>query len=370
MIYDGHAYCFPDQKGDGGFADRKEFQRLLQLAMARHFQPAWRKRDRAPADSTGLADPSPHWSFDALKEAQFRPAGHGRFEWIADGEDYVKQVMPPLVVDMSYLAESLVAEMDYAGVDRALLHRTPYLGISNEFIADCVQRFPDRLQGLAYVEEWLIPQQPDKSIQKLERAIKGLGLSGLQFLPNFLGLYGQTEDWDSEGFRPFWDAVAWLNIPMFFTLLSVRRASPEDYLSEMRRLRRWMDRYPGVKVVLTHGFDWRYFVEGDTLSIPDEVFEAAPTDNPNFSVQLLFAILLGGKWDYPMPQMRPALEKLVRRMGANRLLWGTDIPMVMRYYTYRQSLDYIRLYSDFLSPREVEQIVGGNMLRLMGIEEA
>ena len=62
-----------------------------------------------------------------------------------DGEDYSKQYLPPSIADMSYPAESLVAEMDYAGVDMALLHRTPYLGIGNVFIASCVEKFPDRL---------------------------------------------------------------------------------------------------------------------------------------------------------------------------------------------------------------------------------
>ena len=48
MIYDGHAYCIPDLRGDGGFESREEFQRLLQFITAHHFQPAWRVRDRAP----------------------------------------------------------------------------------------------------------------------------------------------------------------------------------------------------------------------------------------------------------------------------------------------------------------------------------
>ena len=69
-----------------------------------------------------------------------------------------------------------------------------------------------------------------------------------------------------------------------------------------------------------------------------------------------------------MPQVRPTLEKLVGRIGAHRLLWGTDMPMVMRFYTYRQSLDYLRLYCDFLSSPEMDLIVGGNMMRLMGIQ--
>ena len=118
---------------------------------------------------------------------------------------------------MSYPADRLVAEMDYAGVDMALLHRTPYLGISNEFIANCVRSFPDRLQGLAYVEEWRVQTEPDASIAKLRKAIEEYGLSALQFLPDHLPLYGQDMDWSAEGFRPFWDAFASLKVPLFLT---------------------------------------------------------------------------------------------------------------------------------------------------------
>ena len=373
MIYDGHAYCFTDQRGDGGYADAAQFRRHIQLAIAHHLQPVWRSRDRAPADSRGLIDLSKPWGFESLKEADFRPTRYGRFEWTVDGEDYVKQYMPPSVVNMEYTAEMLVAEMDYAGVDWAMLHRTPTFDIGNDFVADCVRRFPGRLQGLAHVEEWLVQSEPDASIRKLERAVNELGLSGLQFLPDHLTMYGQKPEWDAPGFRPFWDGVAAMNIPLFMTpsfmsLGSGVGSTTEAYLEELRVLRSFMERYPDMKLVLTHGFGWRTFQQGDTLSVPDEVFDAAPVDNPNFSLQLLFAIFFGGDWDYPMPQVRPTLEKLVERIGVDRLMWGTDVPMVMRFYTYRQSLEFLRLNLDFLSQAEVDLVLGGNMARFMGIE--
>ncbi len=371
MIYDGHAYCIPDQKGDGGFPDRKEFHRLLQFSMAHHFQPAWRARDRAPADSSGLADLSRPFDLNAVKDANFRPTAHGRFEWEVDGETYFKQVMPPLVTDMTYTADMLVAEMDYSGVDWSLLHRTPYLGISNDFIADCCKQYPDRIQGLAYVREWLIPKDPDAAVQEVERSINKLGLHGLQFLPHFNTLYGVTEDWDSGGYRPFWDAVARMNIPVFFTLIALQDKTLEGYLNQLRMLRRWTERYPDVKVVLTHGFNWVNYVDGDKLSVPEAIYETAPCDSPNFHVQLLFVVFLGGIFDYPMPQVKPTLEKMAKRIGTDRMLWGTDIPMVMRYYTYRQCLDHLRLYCEDVLGREgLDQVLGGNMARLMGVESA
>ena len=374
MIYDGHAYCFPDLRGDGGFGDPDQFRRHMQLAIAHHFQPVWRERDRTPADASGLADPSGAWDFDGLKEASFRPAGHGRFEWTVGGEEYVKQYMPPSVTDMSYHPDKLVAEMDYAGVDMALLHRTAYLGISNEFIADCVRRFPDRLQGLAYVEEWLIRQEPEASIDKLRTAITRLGLHGLQFLPDHMSLYGQTEDWTSPDFGPYWDALASLDVPLFITpsysALAVGTTRLEGLLAELTKVRRWMERYPEVKVVLTHGLAWRMFIERDGLNVPDEVFDALPLDNPNFYLQVLFAIFLGGVWDYPMPQVRTTMEKLVDRVGLERLMWGTDMPMVMRFYTYRQCQAHMRVVCDFLSHAEQDMILGGNAARLMGAAPA
>ena len=47
-------------------------------------------------------------------------------------------------------------------------------------------------------------------------------------------------------------------------------------------------------------------------------------------------------------------------------MWGTDIPMVMRFQTYRQSLDSLRFNLDFLDQADIDLICGGNTARLMG----
>ena len=68
-----------------------------------------------------------------------------------------------------------------------------------------------------------------------------------------------------------------------------------------------------------------------------------------------------------MEQVSPTMKVLVERGGVERLIWGTEMPMVMRFYTYRQNLDHIRICSDFLTSDQIELMVGGNMVRLMGI---
>ena len=199
-----------------------------------------------------------------------------------------------------------------------------------------------------------------------------MGLHGLQLLPDHLPLYGQKEDWEGPDFKPFWDAAAALDIPVFITpgyssLATRGWAQTDAVVARLLQLRSFVERYPDMRVVLTHGLSWRVFMDGDGLSVPDEVFEALPLDSPNFYLQLMFAIYLGGMWDYPMLEVRPTIEQLVERVGVDRLVWGTDMPMVMRFYTYRQNLEHIRVCADFLGKREMEMILGGNMTRLMGL---
>jgi predicted TIM-barrel fold metal-dependent hydrolase len=251
------------------------------------------------------------------------------------------------------------------GVDRALLHRQLYMGVSNEYIADCVARYPARLQGLAHVEEWWVRSDPDRALAKLDRAFNEFGLSGLQFLPFHLSIYGQDPDWDHPDLRAFWDHFAELGVPLFMGFGA--SGDTVEFAQEVARLRTWMERYPDVSVVLTHGFNADLFRDGEEFVVPDHVLDAAPVDNPGFHAQVTFAVFVAERWDYPLPQVRPALAKLVERMGPDRLLWGSDIPVVLLYLTYRQTLDYIRLYCDFLSPADIDKLMGGNMARLMGI---
>lgn len=365
MIFDGHAYCFPSLKGNGGFDHSKQLNRHLQHCMANHHQPTWQAANRSVADESGLINPSTWWDLESLKNAEFHPTSHGRFEWTVGGVRYVKQYLPPSIIDMAYGADQLIAEMDYAGVDKALLHRIPYLGIGNDFIASCVTRYPDRLLGLAHVEEWLITSDPHKSLSKVAKAVQQQGLSGLHFLPNQLDLYGQYGPWESGCFQPFWDGFAELDVPVFFTLRERRDPVLDSFKQEFESLGRWLERYPDVKVILTHGLNWRLYKKQDRISLPDYVW--APFENPNVYLQFLFPIALGGDWDYPMPQVWPTIEECVDRIGVDRLMWGTDMPIVTRFWTYLQNIELFREHCTFLTSAEKDAILGDTAARLLGV---
>ena len=56
------------------------------------------------------------------------------------------------------------------------------------------------------------------------------------------------------------------------------------------------------------------------------------------------------------------------KYGAGKLIWGSDMPNVERFCTYRQCIDYVRRYCDFLTDGEKELILGRNVVQLCGIE--
>src|SRR5262249_60513321 len=133
----------------------------VQLAHARHHQPAWRVRDRAPASSRLLA-PSPSRDLAALPDVDFRlDRERGRVVWSVGSDDYTKQFFPPNLRDLEFTPHGLIAEMDYAGVDCALIHTDPMLGRDAAYLAECVRLYPDRLRSMAPVDEWRIQDASD-----------------------------------------------------------------------------------------------------------------------------------------------------------------------------------------------------------------
>ena len=62
------------------------------------------------------------------------------------------------------------------------------------------------------------------------------------------------------------------------------------------------------------------------------------------------------------------LEQMLERIGADHLLWGTDMPFQNRFCTYRQSRDWIEKYCDFLTPQDKASILGGTAARILSLD--
>ena len=374
MILDSHVYCFEPADSPAGHASGEEHLKWVQLGHAGHHQPAFRLRDRAPGPSRVL-NPEGGSDVSRLPDLSLRAdRARGRIVWTWEGEEYTKHFYPPNLRELEFTPASLIGEMDHAGVDVALLHTDPMLGRDSAYLAACVARYPERLRSMVPVDEWRILEETDGVIAELHTAIAECGLHAIKFIPPHAYI-DNTLPWDDGPFRPFWEAATALGVPVFFTMGSGPGAtsgelSPaqdrQGYVDELRILARWMERYPDVVCSLTHGFPWRTFLEGDRIELPDEVWE--PFQNPNCNLEVCFPVRLGDLFDFPYSEIWPTLEAMVARIGAEHLLWGTDMPFQNRFCTYRQSRVWIEEYCDFLSPDELDSIMGRTAARILGLE--
>ena len=162
-----------------------------------------------------------------------------------------------------------------------------------------------------------------------------------------------------------------MNLPVYFTLIGGRgskldeRSWIDDYLDEQRILLEWMNQYPGLNVVVTHGLPWTVGLENGKINFPEEIWDIFKS--PNCHLQLVIPIQMGGMWEYPWKEAAPIIKLAVERIGANRIIWGTDMPMVARFCTYKQALDQFRVHCNFLSDSERKDIIGGTAARVMNI---
>ena len=372
MIIDGHSYCLPQLDSKVGYPTLEHKMKLLQSELGGHIQPVWNVADRKRADNSTLIDQHT----GDLRDVEWTRV-NGGLAWKIDGQTYTKQYVPPMLHNLECPPEVLIREMDYAEVDVGLLHTYPMIGTPkflNDYLNKAVQKFPKRLYRLISITEGDLIRDVDKVIEMIDEQRRLGGVAGLQFIPGFY--YQSLDDsspdtWDSASLRPFWDAIYKMNLPVYFTLIGGRgskiyeRSWMDSYLAEQKVLLGWLNRYPGLNVVVTHGLPWTGYLENGQINFPEEIWDIFKS--PNCHLQILIPIQMGARWEYPWKESEPIIKKAIERIGANRIIWGTDMPMVARFCTYKQALDQFRVHCDFLSDAERKDIIGGTAARVMGI---
>jgi len=183
-------------------------------------------------------------------------------------------------------------------------------------------------------------------------------------------------DWDCEAMRPFWDHLSTRQVAVWFTCVlgdprQFTNSADDLFVADYEKVSAWCKRYPDTDVVLTHGLPWRSFLHADQKGIgpiPDKLLKVF--ENPRVHLQLLVPLRLGDVFDFPFAEANGMLKQLADAVGVERLLYGTDMPMVERYCTYSQSILHIARYCTFLTAAQRALVLGGNARRLIDRADA
>ncbi len=149
-----------------------------------------------------------------------------------------------------------------------------------------------------------------------------------------------------------------LGIPVFWNITS-SDPGPDGWMKVHEAFGRWVERFPEVSSIYTHGVPLYRFMQDGAITIPDEIWK--PLEASNVFTEVLIPILMGGVWDFPYVEVQGLIREYHERLGPSKLIWGSDMPNVERHCTYMQCLDYLREYCDFISPNDMDAICGGNL---------
>jgi L-fuconolactonase len=107
-------------------------------------------------------------------------------------------------------------------------------------------------------------------------------------------------------------------------------------------LRETLERHPRTRVIVDH------------MNIRHE---------PNAWIKVsYFPEAAMGSEAYPYPTAQRRFRELYEAVGAGRLVWGSNYPVVARACTWREALDFVRVECDFLAAQDRDAILGGNFL--------
>jgi predicted TIM-barrel fold metal-dependent hydrolase len=363
MIVDSHAHVFQNWQGNCGH-DRKEIHlRYLQKNMTRPAAKVFRARDGKPVSEPLLFEPGDN-SWAGLRDVNFRVSSYGRLAFTLDGEEYFVQYMPVGMASIESTPEHLLAQMQVAGIDHCVLQAGMAYGVMNDYNAFAQSQYPARFTALMNVDD---PKGYEpKWLDEVRRAFEALRLRGLYFQLDSFSRYGFEWGFADKRMGPFWELIHSLKIPVFFEASAVPAYDSASYVANMVALDGLLTRYPDMRWLLVMGVPVGFFARKGAYDLPPEVERTYGRDN--LQIELTYPITWAGSWDYPFPEAQALIHDLHRRYGAAKLIWGSDMPNVERFCTYKQSLDYVRKYCDFMTAQEKDLVLGDNLIDLCRID--
>ncbi len=245
-------------------------------------------------------------------------------------------------------ADELLAEMDTNGVDWTVLVQTSWSTWDNGYIADSVERFPNRFIGHGLID----PQDPNNA-EQIRYWIKDRGLVGFRFHPMY---YSDEKILLTRQNEPMWEEIASLDAVIQFHL----RAEFADQVAVIA------DRYPSLKLILDHmGYPQ---VNADETEF-QPIIDLARYDN----ICLKLSDVAGrSSQDFPYRDVQPFIEKLLGAFGAERIVWGTGYPghhrLKHNWPTLDQELRLVRAGLPFLTDAQQERILGGTAAEIWGLK--
>ncbi len=228
-----------------------------------------------------------------------------------------RQMMPPYMTDGFNSVESLIANMDYAGVNGAVITQEEIDGNQNNYLLEAKKKFPDRLKICAlYIENQPLETDGFDGIKLCAGRLKEQNLLKHEFV------FETANEKD-----------------MF---ISIDLADGNAQTEELGAL---ADKYPNLRIAIGHF---------GMVTRENWLEQIKLAQKPNVYVESGGITWLFNEEFYPYPSAIKAIREAGAVCSFEKLMWGSDYPRTMVEITYKMSFDFVVKSTDLTEDEKIK----------------
>jgi hypothetical protein len=270
---------------------------------------------------------------------ELRGIGGGKAKY-ADGQ--VIQMIPPELGDFGITPEKLLQVMDSKGVEKAVLLQGQYFGFQNEYTAEAVKKYPTRFVGAASYDPFCNKVDDVKNY-----LFKTVGFKAVKFeVSNGSGLMAYHPPINLNG-EVMNKEYAYARDNNLTFVIDIGR--PRNCCWQVDELATAIKNYPSVTFVICHLLAPQ---RGDVELLKSALNKLVA---PNVYFDLASLAHNQQPEKYPYPTAVEHLKSAKSIVGADKLMFGTDMPGNLCRDTYEHLCDYITT-SGVFTDSEIEDI--------------
>lgn len=256
---------------------------------------------------------------------ELRGIGGGKASY-ADGQTF--QMIPPELGEYGVTPEKLIEVMDANGVEKAVLLQGQFFGFQNLYTAQAIAKYPERFTGAASYDPFC-----NRADEVKRYLFEELGFRAVKFeVSNGSGLMAYHPPVDLDG-----DAMhreyAYARDHGLTFVIDIGR--PRNCCWQVDALSSAIRKYPEVTFVVCH------LLAPQRCDVDLLQTALSKLAMPNVYFDLASLAHNQQPETYPYPTAIEHLKTAKRIVGADKLMFGTDMPGNLCRDTYRHLSDYI-----------------------------
>jgi hypothetical protein len=256
---------------------------------------------------------------------ELRGIGGGKAKY-CDGQIF--QMIPQELGDFGVTPEKLLEVMDKNNVEKTVLLQGQFFGFQNEYTAEAIKKYPTRFTGAASYDPFCNKVEDVKNY-----LFKTLGFKAVKFeVSNGSGLmaYHPPINLDGDVMNEQYKYAADMGLTFVIDI-----GRPRNCCWQVDELSSAIKKYPQVTFVICH----LLAPQREDVKLLREALQKLVMPNVYFDLASLAHNQQPEKYPYPTAAEHLKTAKSV--VGADRLMFGTDMPGNLCRDTYDHLKDYI-----------------------------